>query len=180
MTKIQRKDVFLLVDDDPTLCQMLARALIRRGHEAISACDSDTALRLLHNNLFTRAVVDLKLANESGLMLIRELKAQQPSLEIVMLTGYSSISTAVEAIKLGALNYLCKPADTEDILAAFEMQKTEQLEIPNNPPSIDRLEWEHIQKVLQENEGNISATARCLGMHRRTLQRKLQKRPVKQ
>lgn len=97
-----------------------------------------------------------------------------------MLTGYSSISTAVEAIKLGALNYLCKPADTEDILAAFNLEAVRDLKIPSNPPSVERLEWEHIQKVLQENGGNISATARSLGMHRRTLQRKLQKRPVKQ
>lgn len=176
----QSKETFLLVDDDQTLCQMLSRALTRRGHDAFSADDSKSALLLLSKHTFTKAVVDLKLAQESGLMLIRELKTRQPSLDIVMLTGYSSISTAVEAIKLGALNYLCKPADTEDILAAFDLHATKSLEIPNNPPSVDRLEWEHIQKVLQENDGNISATARSLGMHRRTLQRKLQKRPVKQ
>src|SRR5690606_32902506 len=120
---------------------------------------------------FTKAVVDLKLANESGLNLIRQLKEQSPLLDIVMLTGYSSISTAVDAIKSGAINYLCKPADATDILAAFELRADEELELPSNPPSIDRLEWEHIQKVLQENDGNISATARSLGMHRRTLQR---------
>src|SRR5690606_35559799 len=131
-------------------------------------------------NDFTKAVVDLKLAKESGLNLISELKQRQPDLEIVMLTGYSSIPTAVEAIKLGALNYLCKPADAYEIRAAFDLQLKKQLEIPTKPPSVDRLEWEHIQKVLQENKGNISATARSLGMHRRTLQRKLQKRPVKQ
>lgn len=176
----QPADIFLLVDDDPTLCNVLERALIRRGHQAFSAHSIDTALQLLQQHQFTKAVVDLKLAQESGLMLIRDLKEQQPSLDVVMLTGYSSISTAVEAIKLGALNYLCKPADTEDILAAFNLQAEKHLEIPNNPPSVDRLEWEHIQKVLQENDGNISATARSLGMHRRTLQRKLQKRPVKQ
>jgi two-component system response regulator RegA len=180
MMMLKKKETFLLVDDDPTLCRMLERALTRRGYEAISATNSEEALLLLSKHSFTKAVVDLKLAQESGLMLIRELKHHQPSLDIVMLTGYSSISTAVEAIKLGALNYLCKPADTEDILAAFDPQVVRQLEIPNNPPSVDRLEWEHIQKVLQENNGNISATARSLGMHRRTLQRKLQKRPVKQ
>ncbi len=97
-----------------------------------------------------------------------------------MLTGYSSISTAVEAIKLGALNYLCKPADADDILNAFEQaQGNADAEISVHPPSVNRLEWEHIQRVLNEHDGNISATARALGMHRRTLQRKLQKRPVK-
>ena len=97
-----------------------------------------------------------------------------------MLTGYSSISTAVEAVKLGAVNYLCKPADADEILAAFGEQKNHpSLEPTYTPLSIDRLEWEHIQKILQENDGNISATARALGMHRRTLQRKLHKRPVK-
>lgn len=177
---LQTKEIFLLVDDDPTLCKMLERALSRRGYKAISATNSEDALGLLHTHSFTKAVVDLKLAQESGLILIRKLKEQHPTLDIVMLTGYSSISTAVEAIKLGALNYLCKPADTEDILAAFNLEAVRDLKIPNNPPSVDRLEWEHIQKVLQENGGNISATARSLGMHRRTLQRKLQKRPVKQ
>lgn len=173
-------EIFLLVDDDQALCHVLERALARRGHQAYSAQNIDSALQLVHQHTFTKAVVDLKLAQESGLTLIRELKEQQPSLDIVMLTGYSSISTAVEAIKLGALNYLCKPADTEDILAAFNLSGETSLSIPSNPPSVDRLEWEHIQKVLQENDGNISATARRLGMHRRTLQRKLQKRPVKQ
>lgn len=177
---MSNQEIFLLVDDDPVLCRVLARALTRRGHQSFSAQTIAEALQLVQQHLFTKAVVDLKLAQESGLTLIQELKRQQPSLDIVMLTGYSSISTAVEAIKLGALNYLCKPADTDDILAAFDLQAEKTLGIPANPPSVDRLEWEHIQKVLQENAGNISATARSLGMHRRTLQRKLQKRPVKQ
>jgi len=173
-------DVFLLVDDDAVLCHVIERALSRRGHQVYSAQSIAQTIELLKKNDFTKAVVDLKLAKESGLNLISELKQRQPDLEIVMLTGYSSIPTAVEAIKLGALNYLCKPADADDILAAFDLQLKKQLEIPTKPPSVDRLEWEHIQKVLQENKGNISATARSLGMHRRTLQRKLQKRPVKQ
>jgi len=176
----ESNDVFLLVDDDAVLCHVLERALSRRGHQVYSTQSIAQAIELLAKDNFTKAVVDLKLAQESGLTLIRELKQHQPELEIVMLTGYSSIPTAVEAIKLGALNYLCKPADTDDILAAFNLQLEKPLEIPTNPPSVDRLEWEHIQKILQENQGNISATARSLGMHRRTLQRKLQKRPVKQ
>jgi two-component system response regulator RegA len=98
----------------------------------------------------------------------------------VVLTGYSSIATAVEAIKLGAINYLCKPADADDVMAAFEHPDADpNVELADNPPSINRITWEHIQKVLQEHDGNISATARALGMHRRTLQRKLQKRPVR-
>jgi two-component system response regulator RegA len=175
------KTDFLIVDDDPTLAGMLERVLQRRGFSTISVSDAMQALQLSSSTVFDRAIVDLKLGNDSGLPLIRELKLRQPDMAIVMLTGYSSISTAVEAVKLGAVNYLCKPADTDEILAAFGEQKqllsTEQT---YTPLSIDRLEWEHIQKILQENSGNISATARALGMHRRTLQRKLHKRPVKQ
>jgi two-component system response regulator RegA len=98
----------------------------------------------------------------------------------VILTGYSSVATAVEAVKLGAVNYLCKPANTDEILAAFTQQTGNvDVAIADERPSVDRVEWEHIQKVLTENQGNISAAARALGMHRRTLQRKLNKRPVK-
>lgn len=172
---------FLIVDDDLTLAGMLERVLQRRGFSTISASDTAQALQLTSSHIFERAIVDLKLGSDSGLQLIRELKLRQPEMAIVMLTGYSSISTAVEAVKLGAVNYLCKPADADEILAAFGEQKQQ---LPSDatytPLSIDRLEWEHIQKILQENNGNISATARALGMHRRTLQRKLHKRPVKQ
>ncbi len=172
---------FLIVDDDPTLAGMLERVLQRRGFSTISASDAAQALQLTNSVMFERAIVDLKLGSDSGLQLIRELKLRQPEMAIVMLTGYSSISTAVEAVKLGAVNYLCKPADADEILAAFGEQKQQlSTETTYTPLSIDRLEWEHIQKILQENDGNISATARALGMHRRTLQRKLHKRPVKQ
>lgn len=171
---------FLIVDDDPTLAGMLERVLQRRGFSCRIASDSAQALSLAQGSLFSKAIIDLKLGKDSGLVLIRELIALQPNVAIVMLTGYSSISTAVEAVKSGAVNYLCKPADIDDILAAFGSQSEAPL-IPESytPISVDRLEWEHIQKVLQEQGGNISATARALGMHRRTLQRKLQKRPVK-
>ena len=172
---------FLIVDDDPTLAEMLARVLHRRGFTSRIASDNAQALRLISNSLFSKAIVDLKLGKDSGLVLIKELMSRQPDLAIVMLTGYSSISTAVEAVKSGAVNYLCKPADIDDILTAFGSHNTTPLTAESYTPiSIDRLEWEHIQKVLQEQGGNISATARVLGMHRRTLQRKLQKRPVKQ
>lgn len=179
MTKRASRD-FLIIDDDPTLAHMLERALTRRQFSCVIAQSTHQALQLVGEYLFTKAIIDLKLGNDSGLPLIRELKARQPDLQIVMLTGYSSISTAVEAVKSGAINYLCKPADTEEILAAFGQETiVGQMEISYIPLSVDRLEWEYIQKILQENDGNISATARALGMHRRTLQRKLQKRPVK-
>lgn len=174
------QELFLLVDDDAVFCTALQRALARRGFHADAAHDMNTALAVLEKKKFTHAVVDLKLASESGLMLIAEFKSRHPELKVVMLTGYASISTAVEAIKLGALNYLCKPVNTDEILTAFNMEGPDrEVELPHNPISIGRLEWEHIQKVLHENQGNISATARMLGMHRRTLQRKLQKRPAK-
>lgn len=174
------QELFLLIDDDVAFCAALQRALTRRGHHAETAHNMTAALAALQEKRFTRALVDLKLAGESGLMLIAELKSHDPHLEVVMLTGYASISTAVEAIKLGALNYLCKPVDADEVLAAFTTDgRCTEVEVPQNPISINRLEWEHIQKVLHENQGNISATARLLGMHRRTLQRKLQKRPAK-
>lgn len=171
---------FLIVDDDDTLAGILARVLMRRGFTCHTASDSTTALQLAEIFSFTKAIVDLKLGKDSGLGLIRELIIRQPTLAIVMLTGYSSISTAVEAVKSGAINYLCKPAEVDDILAAFGPTSASLAVESYAPISVDRLEWEHIQKVLREQGGNISATARVLGMHRRTLQRKLQKRPVKQ
>ncbi len=172
---------FLVVDDDQAFSSVLARALDRRGYQSTIAHNVTEAIALAKEQLFDKAVVDLKMDGPSGLTLIPELKALQPDIDIVMLTGYSSITTAVEAVKLGALNYLCKPANTEEILAAFEqIDGNPAVPIPDHHPTVDRLEWEHIQKVLNENNGNISATARALGMHRRTLQRKLNKRPVRQ
>lgn len=172
---------FLVVDDDASFCRVLTRALNRRGFEACSAHSLGEALAQAQANPLTRALIDLKLADESGLDVISALKQLRPELDIVMLTGYSSIATAVEAVKRGALNYLCKPAGVDDILAAFAATASAPTpEPPALPHSVDRLEWEHIQKVLLDFEGNISATARALGMHRRTLQRKLQKRPVRQ
>lgn len=175
------KEKILLVDDDVAFTQVLQRALEKRGFDTVVAHTEVQALELCTHTTFDKAVIDLKLENGSGLQIIAPLKQQQPQIRIVMLTGYSSISTAVDAIKLGATNYLCKPADADEILAAFEKTGgSAETAIAPNPPSVERLEWEHIQKVLQEHNGNISATARALGMHRRTLQRKLQKRPVRQ
>tara|TARA_R110000851_G_scaffold181511_2_gene330077 strand:- start:598141 stop:598677 length:537 start_codon:yes stop_codon:yes gene_type:complete len=171
----------LIVDDDATFTRILGRAMTRRGYQVLTAGNATEALDLCRQHNPRRAVVDLKLESESGLHLLPQLIRINPKLEVLILTGYSSISTAVEAIKLGALNYLCKPASVEDILATFDTDATPEITgISEGPPSVERLEWEHIQRVLAENDGNISATARRLGMHRRTLQRKLQKRPVKQ
>ena len=176
----QQAEKILVVDDDVVLNQTLVLALSRRGFEVTGALSEPEALGANQANNFSKAVVDLKLASSSGLQLIPQLLQQNPKLAIVMLTGYSSIATAVEAIKLGAVNYLSKPADVEEILLAFDAESVAEKSVEELvPPSVDRLEWEHIQRVLQENDGNISATARALGMHRRTLQRKLQKRPVK-
>ena len=168
---------YLLVDDDAVFSAVLARMLVRRGDQAITASNGTQASKLCDQTI-DRVVLDLKLEQESGLSILQQLRDIQPNIDVVILTGYSSISTAVEAIKLGAINYLCKPASVDEIIAAFENIDGE-VALEQSPPSVNRLEWEHIQRVLNENDGNISATARSLGMHRRTLQRKLQKRPVK-
>jgi two-component system response regulator RegA len=170
----------LIVDDDATFAQVLARALGKRGYRTLTAHTIADATALASNQQPTYAVVDLKLADTSGLVLIEQLVALVPGINIIMLTGYASIATAVEAVKLGATHYLCKPANVDEILDAFTLGSgNSEVDLPENPLSVDRLEWEHIQKVLQDNGGNISATARILGMHRRTLQRKLQKRPAR-
>ncbi|OJA04469.1 response regulator transcription factor [Halomonas sp. QHL1] len=175
-----REQRLLIIDDDEMFCHVLNRALTRRGYDVIVAHEAEQALTMAAQYSPTMATLDLKLENSSGLKLLPELLATVPQCRIVVLTGYSSIATAVEAIKLGAVNYLCKPVDADDVLAAFERQSGDpDIELADNPPSINRITWEHIQKVLQEHDGNISATARALGMHRRTLQRKLQKRPVR-
>jgi len=172
---------FLIVDDDVTFARVLARSLEKKNYPVYVANDAVKALSLLKEHLsMTHAVLDLKLAEGTGLQLLPQLLAIQPELKVVMLTGYASVATTVEAIKQGALNYLCKPASTEEILAAFDEEKNSSVElIEESPLSVDRVEWEYIQRQLQSHEGNIAATARALGMHRRTLQRKLQKRPGK-
>ena len=169
----------LMVEDDEVFAHVLKRSLERRGHCVHWVEDAASARRLSAEHAFTHAILDLKLAHESSLPLIPDLLAVLPELRILMLTGYASIQTAVQAVKLGAINYLCKPADTEAILQALLLvEPNEQAPIAGQPLSVDRLEWEHIQRVLAEHEQNISATARALGMHRRTLQRKLAKKPA--
>lgn len=176
----------LVLDDDSTFCEVLARALRKRGYTVLSAQSLAEALANVKGAAPQFAVVDLKLGKESGLDAADALLALHPRLRILMLTGYSSIATAVTAIKRGIYDYACKPLDAEEILHKLGIGMeplpgdTAFANIPEAPISVDRLEWEHIQRVLGENDGNISATARSLGMHRRTLQRKLQKRPVRQ
>ncbi len=172
---------FLLVDDDEVFCMVLSRAIERRGFSVFTAASTAEAMELASVHCPACSIVDLRIGEESGLLLVEKLVQQNPEIRIVMLTGYASIATAVQAIKLGARHYLTKPADADEIIASFESDGIRQLVEPaENPLSPKRLEWEHLQKVLMDNDGNISATARALGMHRRTLQRKLQKRPVKE
>ena len=171
----------LIIDDDVIFNAVLVRTLARRGHPARGAADPVAALAVAAEISPVRVVLDLNLNGSSGLALIPQLLAINPACRIVVLTGYASITTAVDAIKLGAVQYLAKPVEIEAILAAFENDDDPDLDLvaPDEPLSVDRLEWEHIQRVLNENDGNISATARALKMHRRTLQRKLSKRPVR-
>ena len=170
----------LLVDDDPTFTRVMARAMVSRGLRVSVANSAEAGLALAREDLPDYAVLDLKMDGDSGLVLLPRLLELDGEMRVLILTGYSSIATAVEAIKRGACNYLCKPADADDVLTALISQHADlETLVPDNPMSVDRLQWEHIQRVLADNEGNISATARALGMHRRTLQRKLQKRPVR-
>lgn len=171
----------LVVDDDAVFAQTLARALGRRGHAVRVASNARAALALAAGGEpCDAAVLDLRLGADSGLALIAPLRAAWPEVRILLLTGYASIATAVEAIKLGAVHYLPKPAGVEEILSALgRLDGDPDMPAPEEPMSVDRLEWEHIQKVLAENGGNLSATARALKMHRRTLQRKLAKHPVR-
>jgi two-component system response regulator RegA len=172
----------LVIDDDATFNSVLSRALTRRGFEVKSATDADGAIAAARDALPDAAVLDLNLGSVSGLSLIQPLLAAAPHCRIVVLTGYASIATAVEAVKLGATQYFAKPVEVDAIVAAFDAEEVEPAAPaapPSDPLSVNRLEWEHIQRVLREHDGNISSTARALKMHRRTLQRKLAKRPVK-
>ncbi|MDH4394766.1 MAG: response regulator [Limnobacter sp.] len=168
----------LILDDDAVFASALMRSLLRRGIESVHASSVEQALPLLGG--VTDAVVDLNLGAVSGLHFIPELRKQRPSANILVLTGYASIASTVQAIKLGADNYLAKPADTSAILKALDQDAAESAmqDEHSEVMSVPRMEWEHIQRVLAENEGNVSATARALNMHRRTLQRKLFKKPV--
>jgi len=165
--------VLLLVDDDRTFARVLARSLARRGFEVRVAHDVEGGLTQADGHL-AGAVVDLHLGNGSGLALVPRLRTLSPAMSILMLTGYANIGTAVEAIKLGADNYLAKPTTVDTILAALD-RKAQNVWAPVRPAPLPlgRLQSEHIRRVLAEHGGNISGAARTLNMHRRTLQRKL-------
>ncbi|MDZ7752850.1 MAG: response regulator transcription factor [Gammaproteobacteria bacterium] len=170
----------LMVDDDEVFCGVMSRALSRRGYRVWSARDVAGALALALERRPEYVLVDLHIGRESGLELVAGLRAELPLARIVVLTGYASIATAVEAVKLGATHYLAKPADADSVIAAFDRDDGDaDLEAPAERPSVRRLEWEYLQMVLDQCGGNVSAAARQLNMHRRTLQRKLAKRPVR-
>ncbi|GAA6146924.1 response regulator transcription factor [Thalassolituus maritimus] len=163
---------YLIIDDDEHFGQVLKRSLERNGQTADILHDADK-LDVIQRPPH-RIILDLRLEKSSGLDLISPLKAEWPDAAIVVLTGYASIPTAVEAVKRGAENYLHKPATLKELMSAFEGIQVDE-DTTQDIMSVERMEWEHIQRVLNENSGNISATARALNMHRRTLQRKLQK-----
>jgi len=169
----------LLVDDDEVFLKVLSNAMVKRGFDVMSSATIADAVSQAGNKNPAMAVVDLKLEGESGLDLIPLLIEINPEMNIIVLTGYSSIATAVTAIKRGASDYLSKPVTASDVFKALSGEsQAKDAQEDFSPMSVERLEWEHIQKVLKENDGNISATARSLGMYRRTLQRKLAKKPV--
>lgn len=170
----------LVVDDDRLLRERLARAFRDRGHDVDVAAAADEALEVARRAVPGRAVVDLRMPGRSGLELVRDLLALDPGMRIVVLTGYGSIATAIDAIRLGATYYLHKPADADEVLAAFDRDSPgadESTRADLTTPSLARAEWEHINRVLADCGGNVSEAARRLGLHRRSLQRKLQKYP---
>lgn len=170
----------LLVDDDEAFCAVLGRALDKRGYEVTTAPNVSQAIILAEASPPEYAVIDLKMPGPSGLVLVKRLNELDSATRIVVVTGYASIATAVEAVKLGATHYLAKPVDADDIVVALnKADGDETTPLSSAPLSVDRLEWEHIHRVMGEHDGNISATARALSMHRRTLQRKLGKYPKK-
>lgn len=179
---LETQQSVLIVDDDDVFRSRLVRAFAERGWEARGAGGYEEAMAAAGEESPEYAVVDLRMTDKSGLEVIRGLKALDPTTVCVVLTGYGSIATALEAMRLGATHYLTKPADMDDILAGFARATTPPgapiAEVPVEVPSLARAEWEHINRVLADCHGNISQAARLLGLHRRSLQRKLAKHPV--
>lgn len=167
----------LLIDDDPLYLRTLQRSLQKRGLRVVTATTKAEALAAAQAEAPDFALVDLRLGQESGLGLIEPLKASRQDMHVLLVTGYASVATAVEAMKRGADDYLLKPVTVDAILRALADEMTPQPEPEVTMTPLSRLEWEHIQQALKETDGNISAAARLLGMHRRSLQRKLAKRP---
>jgi two-component system response regulator RegA len=171
------KHSILLVDDDDIFRNRMAKALTRRGHHVLTASSYRGGVEIIAQQRPEYAIVDLKMAGKSGLEVIRTGIRHHPDIRIVVLTGYGSIATATDAIKLGAIGYLTKPADIEDIMNVLVCTDTPKPMQKIQPPSLARVEWEHINRILNDCDNNISMAAKRLGIHRRTLQRKLQKYP---
>jgi two-component system response regulator RegA len=168
----------LVVEDDNAFRKILVNAFRERGYEAEGVPDLAAAIQAAERDSPEMAVVDLRLPDGSGLDVVQRLKAIDPSTAIVVLTGYGSIATALESVRLGAVHYLTKPTDADRILAAFQHGLASRpRDLATDPPSLARVEWEHLNRVLTDCDGNISEAARQLGMHRRSLQRKLSKYP---
>jgi two-component system response regulator RegA len=170
----------LLVDDDEVFRERLASALRQRGQEVVTAADGEQAVRAAARGKLAAAVVDLRMPGMSGTELVPRLLGLQPGIRVVVLTGYGSIASAVEAMRLGAHNYVSKPADADDVLAAVTGEARAMPGAADQaapPPTLARAEWEHIQRILADTGGNVSETARRLGITRRTLQLKLKKYP---
>jgi two-component system, response regulator RegA len=174
--------IALVVDDDEVFRNRLCRAFTDRGWQALGAADGDAAIRIAEAASPDLALVDLRLPGMGGLDIVRELRSRDETACIIVLTGFGSIATALAATKLGASHYLSKPADVDQILAAYQKITSGELADLTEPevPSLARVEWEHIQRVLADCEGNISQAAKLLGLHRRSLQRKLSKYPPTQ
>ena len=173
---VQGERTILLVDDDKSFLQRLAKAVEARGFTVTTAESVADGLRQVEQAAPAYAVIDMRLLDGSGLDVISALKRRRPDARAIILTGYGNIATAVNAVKLGAVDYLAKPADADDILAALLNQETSKIAPPENPMSADRVRWEHIQRIYELCGRNVSETARRLSMHRRTLQRILAKR----
>ncbi len=166
----------LLVDDDDAFLRRLGRAMERRGFAVEMAASAQAAFEAVAARAPAYAVVDLRLGDGNGLAVVERIHAARPEARVIVLTGYGAIASAVAAVKIGAVDYLSKPADADEVVAALLAREGEKPEPPENPMSADRVRWEHIQRVYEMCDRNVSETARRLGMHRRTLQRILAKR----
>ena len=173
---LQADRTLLIVDDDKPFLQRLARAMESRGFQVIVAESIGEGLQAVEKSAPAYAVVDMRLGDGNGLDVISALKERRPEARAIILTGYGNISTAVNAVKMGAIDYLAKPADAEDVVAALLALEGRKAEPPGHPMSADRVRWEHIQRIYDLCSCNVSETARQLNMHRRTLQRILAKR----
>jgi two-component system, response regulator RegA len=169
----------LIVEDDKSFLQRLARAMETRGFAVSTAESVADGLLQVEKSPPAFAVVDMRLADGNGLDVISAMKKRRPDARALILTGYGNIATAVNAVKLGAVDYLAKPVDADDVVAALLAAENRKIEPPENPMSADRVRWEHIQRIYELCGRNVSETARRLNMHRRTLQRILAKRAPK-